>query len=77
VSVCPVDCIHEVARMLVIDPIECIDCGACMPECPVEAIFPVEELPAEGTPYESINAAWAHGRSAVDAALESHLQQHG
>jgi NAD-dependent dihydropyrimidine dehydrogenase PreA subunit len=40
VDVCPVDCIHEVARMLVIDLEECIDRGACEPECPVEAITP-------------------------------------
>ena len=40
VDVCPVDCIHEYGRILVIDPEECIDCGACEPECPVEAIFP-------------------------------------
>jgi ferredoxin len=72
-----VDCIHEVAQMLVIDPVECIDCGACVPECPVEAIFSVEELPPEWTPYESINAAWADGPSAVDHALESHLEQRG
>src|SRR5574339_46042 len=45
VDVCPVDCIHEVGRMLVIDPDECIDCGACEPECPVEAIFPEDALP--------------------------------
>lgn len=38
VEVCPVDCIHEVDKMLVIDPEECIDCGACEPVCPVEAI---------------------------------------
>ena len=47
VDVCPVDCIHEVDRMLVIDPEECIDCGACEPECPVTAIFPEEDVPAE------------------------------
>ena len=40
VSVCPVDCFHEGATMLVIHPDECIDCGACVPECPAEAIFP-------------------------------------
>ena len=34
VDVCPVDCIHEFARILIIDPEECIDCGACEPECP-------------------------------------------
>jgi ferredoxin len=36
VDVCPVDCIHEFERILIIDPEECIDCGACEPECPVE-----------------------------------------
>jgi ferredoxin len=42
---CPVDCIHEFERILIIDPEECIDCGACEPECPVEAIFPEDALP--------------------------------
>ena len=48
VSVCPVDCIHYdegTDRKLFIDPNECIDCGACEPECPVNAIFPEESLP--------------------------------
>jgi ferredoxin len=51
VSVCPVDCIHfeeGVDRKLYIDPNECIDCGACEPECPVNAIFPEESLPPSG-----------------------------
>ena len=47
VDVCPVDCIHEFERMLIIDPEECIDCGACEPECPVEAIFPEDALPGQ------------------------------
>ena len=54
VSVCPVDCIHYeegVDRKLFIDPNECIDCGACEPECPVNAIFPEESLPAEWVKY--------------------------
>ncbi len=38
VEVCPVDCFHEGELMLVIDPEECIDCGVCIPECPVDAI---------------------------------------
>ena len=47
VDVCPVDCIHEFERILIIDPEECIDCGACEPECPVEAIFPEDALPGQ------------------------------
>ena len=54
VSVCPVDCIHYeegTDRKLFIDPNECIDCGACEPECPVNAIFPEESLPPEWANY--------------------------
>ena len=40
VDVCPVDCFYEGENMLVIHPDECIDCGVCEPECPVEAILP-------------------------------------
>ena len=40
VEVCPVDCFYECENMLVIKPDECIDCGVCEPECPVEAIIP-------------------------------------
>ena len=43
VEVCPVDCFYEGANMLVIHPDECIDCGVCQPECPVEAIVPDTE----------------------------------
>jgi len=43
VDVCPVDCIYEDAEQLWIHPDECIDCGACEPECPVTAIFPEED----------------------------------
>jgi len=43
VEVCPVDCFYEGENMLVINPDECIDCGVCEPECPVEAIVPESE----------------------------------
>ena len=46
VLVCPVDCFYELDDQLVIHPDECIDCGACEPECPVEAIFSEDEVPA-------------------------------
>ena len=39
VEVCPEDCFHEGENMLVIDPVECIDCGVCVPQCPVDAII--------------------------------------
>ena len=66
VEVCPVDCIHPTkdaadfttAEMLYINPDECIDCGACTPECPVDAIFDEAELPEKWTAYTKINAEW-------------------
>ena len=45
VEVCPVDCFYEGENMLVIHPDECIDCGACEPECPADAIFSEDDLP--------------------------------
>ena len=68
VAVCPVDCIHfeeGVDRMLYIDPAECIDCGACEPECPVNAIFPEESLPPAWTRYTEANALWYRDREAA------------
>ncbi len=53
---CPVDCIYEGARALYIQPDECIDCGACEPVCPVEAIYYEDDLPDELTPYLADNA---------------------
>jgi ferredoxin len=64
VDVCPVDCIHPrkdegdfaSAELLYIHPDECIDCGACEPVCPVKAIFPEGEVPAEWEDYVAMNA---------------------
>lgn len=72
IEVCPVDCIYEASRMLVIHPAECIDCGACIPECPVEAIHPEDDLPPGAQPYLAINAAIQAGPHEVDAALAAH-----
>jgi NAD-dependent dihydropyrimidine dehydrogenase PreA subunit len=55
-EVCPVDCIYEGERTLYINPEECIDCTACEPVCPVQAIFPEAELPPESQHYQRINA---------------------
>lgn len=56
VDVCPVDCFHEGPNFLVIDPEECIDCGACEPECPASAIFAEDDLPEKWAEYIEINA---------------------
>ena len=55
VDVCPVDCIYEGEDQLYIHPDECIDCGACEPECPVTAIFPEEDVPAQYKSYIAKN----------------------
>lgn len=55
VEVCPVDCFHEGPNMLVINPEECIDCNLCVPECPVEAIYPDEEVPEDQKAFIKIN----------------------
>jgi ferredoxin len=51
VAVCPVEAFREAATYLVIDPDECIDCGACVDECPVEAIFDEFDVPEEETEW--------------------------
>ena len=56
VEVCPVDCFYEGENALVIHPDECIDCGACEPECPVDAIYDEDELPEEYQKFIEINA---------------------
>ena len=56
VEECPVDCIYEGDRMLYIQPDECIDCAACEPVCPVEAISYEDDLPDTWQPFVLINA---------------------
>jgi NAD-dependent dihydropyrimidine dehydrogenase PreA subunit len=53
---CPVDCIYEGERMMYINPDECVDCGACEPVCPVEAISFEADTPAEWKAFASVNA---------------------
>ena len=55
VEECPVDCIYEGKRMLYIHPDECVDCGACEPVCPVEAIFYEDDTPEEWKDYYNAN----------------------
>ena len=56
VEECPVDCIYEGGRSLYIHPDECVDCGACEPVCPVEAIFYDDDLPGSWAGYRTANA---------------------
>lgn len=56
VDVCPVDCFREGPNFLVIDPDECIDCTLCVAECPVEAIFPEDEVPDSQRHFIELNA---------------------
>lgn len=55
-KVCPCDCFYEDAEMVYIHPNECVDCEACIPECPVEAIFYEENVPAPWLHYIELNA---------------------
>ena len=59
VEVCPVDCFYEGPNFLVIHPDECIDCGLCEPECPIEAISADDELPDNQIEFIEINAKLA------------------
>ncbi len=59
VDVCPVDAFREGKNMLVIDPDECIDCGVCIPECPVDAITTEEDVPQSQLEYIALNAELA------------------
>ena len=66
VDVCPVDCFLEGPNMLVIDPDECIDCAVCIPECPVNAIYAEEDVPADQLQFIKLNleltqsSGWKH-----------------
>jgi len=75
VDACPVDCIHpkkdtqyddgrpgfDAVDQLFIDPVECIDCGACVPVCPVSAIFALDDLPEKWHSYIEKNANYVTG----------------
>jgi ferredoxin len=71
VVVCPVDCFYQDDRMLHIDPIECIDCDACIPACPVAAIFPEASVPTEWTQFIQFNAE----RSAALKSSGGHITE--
>ena len=85
VDVCPVDCIHprkdapefEAATMLYIHPDECIDCGACVPACPVTAIYDsVDSVPSSQKDLIEANQVYRNGDAAAMAAAEAIIQAH-
>ena len=71
VDVCPVDCFHEGPNFLVIDPDECIDCQLCEPECPVNAIYADEDLPADQTAFLELNADLAKQWPVINVVKEA------
>src|SRR4029077_3767885 len=86
VDACPVDCIHpkkgttyddgrpsfDEVSQLYIDPIECIDCGACVPVCPVSAIFAEDDLPEKWKQFTEINASYVQGGKFTPAEFAKH-----
>jgi len=80
VDVCPVSCIYidtdDLDRKLYIHPDECIDCGACEPECPVEAIFPEDALPDKWEPFVRINYAYGEGMDVVNTLTDEYATAH-
>ncbi len=71
VEVCPVDCFHEGPNFLVIDPEECIDCTLCEPECPAEAIFPEDDLPADQAQFLDLNEELAQNWPVITLQKEA------
>lgn len=71
VAVCPVDCFYEGKNSLAINPDECIDCGACEPECPTTAIFEESELPSKWAVYKDINALVSGAKQASEIELQA------
>lgn len=56
VTACPVNCFYGDGKMLYIHPDECVDCNACVPECPVQAIFADVDVPPDQQKWTQINA---------------------
>jgi len=69
VVVCPCDCFYEDDMQLYIDPTECIDCEACVPECPVEAIFHESRVPERWTQFIQLNAEQVAVLKAADGNI--------
>jgi NAD-dependent dihydropyrimidine dehydrogenase PreA subunit len=79
VDVCPVSCIYiesdDLDRKLYINPDECIDCGACEPECPVNAIFEASAVPPERQEFIELDKRWTTGSEADKTAVRSRIDE--
>ena len=71
VEVCPVDCFHEGPNFLVIDPDECIDCTLCEPECPANAIYPEDDVPAGQEGFVALNAELSQAWPVITVGAEA------
>jgi ferredoxin len=70
-AVCPVSCFHEGPNFLVIDPEECIDCDICVPECPVDAIYPEDQVPPDQQEFVALNAELAKAWPVIDTKKDA------
>jgi len=70
VTVCPVACFHNDDEMLYIDPDVCIDCSACIPECPVQAIYEEDDIPEDKKHWIQINAERAPQLPVCDSKMD-------
>jgi ferredoxin len=79
VDVCPVSCIYiesdDLDRKLYIHPDECIDCGACEPECPVTAIFEESAVPSEWAEFIQLDKQWTTGGDAEKNAVRARISE--
>ena len=76
VEECPVDCIYEGKQMLYIHPDECVDCGACEPVCPVEAVFYEDDLPPDQADYIGLNRDFFSELGSPGGASRTGAQEH-
>src|SRR5438874_8258461 len=79
VDVCPVSCIYidsdDLDRKLYIHPDECIDCGACEPECPVNAIFEQSAVPPEWQEFIELDKRWSTGTEDDKTAVRARINE--
>ena len=71
IEVCPVHCIYGETEdaMCYVHPVDCIDCGVCEAACPVQAIYPLEDVPSASVRFVEVNALWFKDKAAARAAV--------